>query len=350
MVFLYVAIQQCAIVLFIIFTKCLTHFADSSKILAANKSLLLPLPSNLVNSTTVTYNEQDNLTCEREQRGIIILAGACGGLIVCVILTYVVCIVEIRRLRKRRRRSARCVRGIDHWPPTRNHVLQLSSNFGRRASPILKENPQSSSSRFEITTNPSYSVTTVMTPSSSTEPPHQYDDVMNFPRKEEGPSEEYDRLDPSDLCSSVGQDGQGEEGGNWSCTGQQCTKTHRGTPSPTFPRRPPKQSKPPPKSPPKPPKKVYPTPTPRVHVASSLDHLFPSQLLSSATTRKEYRLSAVSDGYVNEFDGPPSVNTACSGLHPSPSLQYNPTPLVSCTWRRGNCRQGPPQDYETPRQ
>ena len=220
-------------------------------------------------------------------------------------------------------------------------MLQLSSNFGQRASPILKGNPQSSSSSFEITTNPSYSVTTVMMPPSSTEPPHQYDDVMNFPRKEEGPSEEYDRLDPSDLCCSVGQDGQGEEGGS---TGQQCT------PSPTFPRRPPTQSKPLPKSPPKPPKKVYPTSTPRVHVASSPDDLFSSQLLSSATTRKEYRLSAVSEGYMNEFDGPPSVNTACSRLHPPPSLQYNTTP-PSCTWRRGNpanYRQSPPQDYETP--
>ena len=312
---------------------------------APNKSVPPPLPSNtpLLN-TTVIYDDKEGPTaCDRETKALIIVTGTCGGLIACLTLSYTGCVVVILRRSKRRKR-----RGLGRTHPQRarrirRDVLQLHSNVVQRTSPLLqgrREIQETPISPFDISPNPSYCVTHVITPPSTAPPVHQYDDILHFTRKPEEPSETYDRLESGESCN-MGQDEQ------------QCTTIPRSTPSPTCPPRPPR-SKPPPKSPPKPQKRVHPTPIPRINVTSSstFPPLSKSQTLplDDSHSKNEFRLSAISEGYVNEFDGPPCTYAPGSQLPHSPSLPINPPPPPR-PWRRGNPsnhRSTQPQDYETP--
>ena len=248
------------------------HFADSSSATTPpNVTSPPPLPSNIA----LSNDQNSNLaTCQREKSGIFILASVCGGLIACVVLSYVACLVGILRQSKRRtcrgRRVAGTVRGVEALQQTRD--MQLCSNSILRASPLLEGSVKISDHQqpsIEITPNPSYSVTSVIErPVPSEDSTHQYDDIIDYLRKEEGPCEEYDRLNPIEIHSVVqnrqGWKGDKDEQHGLRKSGAKSTHCISITLSPTSPcLRPALQRKPPPKSPPKPPpRKVCHTPPP----------------------------------------------------------------------------------------
>ena len=335
------------------------HFADSSSA-TTPPNVTSPPPSNIALS-----NDQNSslATCQREKSGIFILASVCGGLIACVVLSYVACLVRIIRQSKRRtcrgRRVAGIVRGVEALQQTRD-VLQLCSNSILRASPLLEGSVKISDHQqppFEITPNPSYSVISVIKrPVPSEDSTHQYDDIINYPRKEEGPCEEYDRLNPSEI-HSVGQNSQGRKGDKdeqhglrkW---GAKSTPCRSNTLLPTSPcLRPALQGKPPPKSPPKPPpRKVCHTPPPPWVQTATPPSAVQSVSPERSAFRGDYRLSAVSEDYVNELDGPASVyTTTFSKLSPSPGLQSHPSPSTLKLRKENpaNYDSALPQDYET---
>ena len=335
------------------------HLADPSP--TPVNSLTSPLPSNqpqfnpsLTNNTRCGSGttDQGRLNCERELTMVIIISAACGALVFCLILMFLVIIFALLRKRWWSRRLVRNTGTLElHSTATRRRRRTvIQSNLTPRASPLLGRGGRDGSSTssqqspISVTPNPSYCLTSVVrTPSSDAALNHHYDDLLTLPKKEDSePNEVYDTLKP-----------------NGTTRNGESRQSQRSLPPPCPPR--PCQSKSTPKSPPRPPRgnstpnrppRSHPIPTVTVHLATtqSIPRESPPNSLNQSTTREEYRLSTVSEGYVNEFDGPPCAYEPNSQLRPSPSLRLD-TPTPSFQWRRGNpatYRLSPPQEYETP--
>ena len=338
------------------------HLADPSP--TPVNTLTSPLPSNqpqfnpsLTNNTCggSDTTDQGRLNCERELTMVIIISAACGALVFCLIFMFLIIIFALLRKRWWSRRLVRNTGTLElHSTATRRRRrMVIQSNLTPRASPLLgrggrdgssTSSQQSQTSPISVTPNPSYCLTSVVrTPSSDAALNHHYDDLLALSKKEDSePNEVYDTLEPN---------GTTRNGGS--------RQSHCSLPPPCPPR--PCRSKSTPKSPPRPPRGnstpnrppwSHPTPTVTVHLATtqSIPRESPPNSLNQSTTREEYRLSTVSEGYVNEFDGPPCAYEPNSQLRPSPSLRLD-TPTPSFQWRRGNpatYRPSPPQEYETP--
>ena len=272
----------------------------------------------------------------------------------CVFLVLMTILFAFLRKIWQNKRLVRTLRGLEESERSSTGTIQLPSP---KASPRSEKNQfstisqQCSSSPIEVSSNPSYCMTTLATDSV-----HHYDDIMALTRKEtEAPSEVYDRLESSPVPNAVAVQSTLKTSPSQSslapppCPPRPLRSKPTLKSSPQLPRR-----KSTPKSPPRPPRSK-PTPTVKVQRSISSSTIrVPNPPIPPSQQRKEYRLSAVSEGYVNEFDGPPCAYGPNSQLHPSPSLRFDPSPpavAARLQWRRGDpCtyKLNPPQEYETP--
>ena len=317
------------------------HLADPSP--TPVNSLTSPLPSNqpqfnpsLTNDTRggSDTTDQGRLNCERELTMVIIISAACGALVFCLILMFLVIIFALLRKRWWSRRLVRNTRTLErHSTATRRRRrMVLQSNLTPRASPLLgrggrdgssTSSQQSQTSPISVTPNPSYCLTSVVrTPSSDAALNHHYDDLLTLSKKEDSaPNEVYDTLEPNEIT----RNGESRQSHCPPCPPRPC----RSKSTPKSPPRPPRGN-----STPNRPPWSNPTPTVTVHLANgtttqSIPRESPPNSLNQSTAREEYRLSTVSEGYVNEFDGPACAYEPNSQLRPSPSL-------ILSQWRRGS--------------
>ena len=287
-------------------------FVGSSKTImytaTVNYSLL---PSNIVQNDTLFNQTQsghtDSVHWERET---IIIATLIGSLLLLLLAIFVGVIVLVRR-RKRRRRSVRLagsVRSLEPHPIRRlsppGIPQLLTSNVSYGVSHLLARprtsstsSRQSSESTFVISSNPSYCVFPESRPCISrtedTASLHQYDDIIKFPIGDEGekPSDIYDRLEPmqSPDYENVSESVILKQ--NATKDGEPCT------PQPHLVKAPQGGND---------------TPLPRLQGERS-----------QSSDRSQVRVSVISDGYVNEFDGPPSAYKPQLSSH---SLDLNNDP------------------------
>ena len=168
----------------------------------AVQSTLVPLPSNLMDIN----DTNDGLdVCERVTLLIIIVSAVCGALLSLVLVLLLCCIVALTRKRVRQRnvRLAGSVRRIAPYPARRvalPGMFHLQSNvcYGNNSLLVRNGDIGVSSQQFSpcnVSLNPSCFMSASPTTDSKS-PTHQYDDVMNFPQKDEDPTEVYDTLHP----------------------------------------------------------------------------------------------------------------------------------------------------------
>ena len=151
-------------------------------------------------------NDTSDGLCERVTLLIIIVSAVCGALLSLVSVLLLCCIVALTRKRVRQRnvRLAGSVRRIAPYPARRvalPSMFHLHSNVCYGANPLVLRNGDigASSRQFSpfSSPNPSYCSTSASPTTDSKPATHQYDDViLNFPRKDDNPTEVYDELQP----------------------------------------------------------------------------------------------------------------------------------------------------------
>ena len=310
--------------------------------------IAVPLPSNLkVNTTSNNTNATDGcILCEKETLVVIILSAVFGALLgLLFVASFCAITSSTRRVRRRNVRLAGSVRRVDPQPARRvalPGVLHVHPNMCYGTSPLLERNGDSSlySSPFDVSLNPAYcSTSTFRTQPPSSEPASQHDDVFYFPSRDDreglsGPR--YDRLQPKD--GDTLSDSPNYENTTAKLLLHDKHKEYW-TPQGLFPAS----------STTSPPQAAGATQTGATWAGStSLAQFGSSDLVLAGTTltppMRNVRLSTLSEGYVNELDGPP---LASPRVEPD-STQVPLSEHCKCAATYSIPQHNEPRDYETP--
>lgn len=182
-----------------------------SSSLPSSLSTSSPSHSNLVSdqwndTSNSTNHDVHSACCEPEIMLVITLSTAFGFLLSLLILLICCTLLLVRRAKQH---HTGCVMQTNHQSTGRALpcMLSLHSNSYSGDSSLMEQSDNKGDSRqqplspYKITPNPSYSSTTAFLGSRPRSPDvqseHQYDDIINFPRKDEDASEIYDRLEPT---------------------------------------------------------------------------------------------------------------------------------------------------------
>ena len=171
-----------------------------------------PSPSNLIsvqwnNTSNGTDHDGHSICCEPETMLVISLSTAFGFLLSLLLILIFCTFILCRRAKRHHTRGLQQTNCQSTGRVSLPYVLSLrASSYSGDSSLTEQSNDkgdsnQQPSSPYEITPNPSYCSTTAFLDSRSRSPDdqsvHQYDDIINFPRKDEDISGVYDRLEPT---------------------------------------------------------------------------------------------------------------------------------------------------------